>query len=195
MPQHSRPLIVFDLDETLLHCQEKDFREAEYTTEYGYVAIRNGVDEMLDGLAGQYDFMIWSNNGRPYIDAMLKLVWPERHALVDVFTSSESTIVGRDGMGIPFYKETRKVAKRHPEYDLNRILGIDDKPAVYSRNYGNLVCVSEFVGPFDQELVQLRTFLESIAGNDNLRKLEKRYWKSGIKPDRHNETPSLIEPF
>jgi TFIIF-interacting CTD phosphatase-like protein len=178
MPDQNRPLLVFDLDETLMHGQDDDFREAEYTTEYGFVAVRNGVDEMLDTLANHYDFMIWSNNGRPYIDAMLKLVWPERHTLIDVFTSAEATVVGREGIGLPFFKETRKVAKRHSQYPLDRILGIDDRPAVYSRNYGNLVAVSPFTGAYDEELLKLTGFLIQIADKDNLRKIEKRYWRT-----------------
>lgn len=178
MPDQNRPLLVFDLDETLMHCQDDDFREAEYTTEYGFVAVRNGVDDMLDTLADHYDFLIWSNNGRPYIDAMLKLVWPERHKLIDVFTSAEATVVGVQGIGVPFFKETRKVAKRHSQYPLDRILGVDDRPAVYSRNYGNLVAVSPFTGAYDEELLKLTGFLVQIANKDNLRKIEKRYWRT-----------------
>lgn len=178
MTSTARPLLVFDLDETLLHCQEQDFRDAEYTTEFGFVAIRPGVDEMLDQLADYYDFMIWSNNGRPYIDKMLELAWPAQHKLLDIFTSSDSSVLARDGMGVPFFKETRKVAKRHPQYHLDRILGVDDNQGVYRRNYGNLVSVTPFTGPFNDELGRLAHYLDSIAGVENLRKLEKRYWRT-----------------
>jgi len=178
MTNTARPLLVFDLDETLLHCQEQDFRDAEYTTEFGFVALRPGIDEMLDQLAEHYDFMIWSNNGRPYIDKMLGLAWPEQHKLVDIFTSSDSGVLARDGMGVPFFKETRKVAKRHPQYHLDRILGVDDNQGVYRRNYGNLVSVTPFTGPFCDELERLSRYLEKIASVENLRKLEKRYWRT-----------------
>lgn len=178
MPDLNKPLLVFDLDETLMHCQDTDFRDAEYTTEYGFVAVRNGVDEMLDTLASHYDFMIWSNNGRAYINDILKLAWPERHSLIDVFTSAEATVVGVEGIGVPFFKETRKVAKRHPQYSLDRIIGIDDRPAVYRRNYGNLVAVSPFTGAYDEELLKLSGFLVQIANKDNFRKIEKRYWRT-----------------
>lgn len=178
MPDQKRPLLVFDLDETLMHGRDTDFREAEYTTEYGFVAVRNGVDEMLDTLSNHYDFMIWSNNGRPYIDAMLKLVWPEHHKLIDVFTSAEATVIGMQGIGVPFFKETRKVAKRHSQYPLDRILGVDDRPAVYKRNYGNLVAVSPFTGAYDEQLIKLADFLVQIACEEDLRKVEKRYWRT-----------------
>lgn len=187
-----KPLLVFDLDETLLHCQEQDFREAEVTTEYGYVAIRPGVSEMLDGLSGHYDFMIWSNNGRPYIDTMLQLFWPDRHGLIDVFTSSESSLLERQGMGVPHFKETRKVAKRHPQYHLDRILGVDDNAGVYRRNYGNLVSVTPFEGPYDEEMAKLQNFLASISGQDNLRKLEKRYWRSSSSLDKFERAESHL---
>jgi RNA polymerase II subunit A small phosphatase-like protein len=178
MPEQNKPLLIFDLDETLMHGRDTDFREAEHTTEYGFVAVRNGVDDMLDTLADHYDFLIWSNNGRPYIDAMLKLVWPERHPLVDIFTSAEATVIGMDGIGIPFYKETRKVAKRHPQYSIDRILAVDDRPAVYRRNYGNLVAIAPFTGGYDEHLLHLAEFLIKIASKENLRKIEKRYWRS-----------------
>lgn len=177
MTQDSKPLLVFDLDETLLHCQETDFREAEHTTDFGFVAIRPGVDELLGRLQDHYDFMIWSNNGKPYIDRMLGLFWPEQHKLVDIFTSSDSTILARDGMGVPFYKETKKIAKRHKSYDLDRILGIDDNVGVYRKNYGNLVAVTPFIGAYDEELSRLGDFLLHISPEPNLRKLEKRYWR------------------
>jgi hypothetical protein len=154
MNHSSRPLLVFDLDETLIHCQNKDFRESEHTTPHGFVAIRHGVEEMLDGLAEHYDFMI------------------------DIFTSAESIVIVVDGMGVPFLKETRKVANRHRQYRLDRILGVDDKPNVYQRNFGNLIAVSPFLGGYDEQLLQLTNFLIKIVGKDNLRKIEKRYWRT-----------------
>lgn len=189
MNHSSRPLLVFDLDETLIHCQNKDFRESEHTTPHGFVAIRHGVEEMLDGLAEHYDFMIWSNSGRPYIDDMLKLFWPTQHSLIDIFTSAESIVIGVDGMGVPFLKETRKVANRHRQYRLDRILGVDDKPNVYQRNFGNLIAVSPFLGGYDEQLLQLTNFLIKIAGKDNLRKIEKRYWRTEKAVSLQSEYP------
>lgn len=191
MTDTTRPLLVFDLDETLLHCQKQDFRDAEHSTEFGFVAVRPGVDDMLDQLADHYDFMIWSNNGRPYIDKMLSLAWPAQHTLVDVFTSSESSILGQNGMGVPYFKETRKVAKKHPAYVLDRILGIDNDPGVYRRNYGNLVTVKSFTGDYDEELSRLADYLERISRIQDLRKVEKRYWRSGSP---HAPQASTIEP-
>lgn len=189
MPDQSKPLLIFDLDETLMHCEEKDFREAEHSTEYGFVAVRPGVDEMLDQLASHYDFMIWSNNGRPYIDRLLGLLWPAHHKLIDIFTSSDSGRLVRDAMAVPFFKETRKVIKRHPQYDLNRALGVDDNVGVYRRNYGNLVQVTPFTGPYNDELARLSKFLLSIADEPDLRKIEKRYWRSS-RPRADLDSPS-----
>jgi len=61
---------------------------------------------------------------------------------------------------------------------------VDDTARKHERNYGNLVTVRPFEGdPSDDELVHLGRYLETLAGVDNVRAIEKRGWRGRGTPD------------
>lgn len=75
-----------------------------------------------------------------------------------------------------FVKDLKKVRARG--YALEHVLVVDDTPQKHQRNYGNLVAVRPFEGdPADDELVHLGPYLETLAGVDNVRTIEKRGWR------------------
>lgn len=159
----------------LVHAKEQYFDHATHSTRNYYVAKRPHMDALLDSLSDKYDFFVWSNNGQPYIDEILEAVWPKKHPLVGIFTSSESKGRPENGMLIPFFKEIKKIAKRYPQYSKDRILAVDDLPHVHCQNYGNLVAVTPFIGIPDDELLKLSEFLLSIHNRTSLKAVEKRY--------------------
>jgi RNA polymerase II subunit A small phosphatase-like protein len=58
---------------------------------------------------------------------------------------------------------------------------VDDTPSKHQRNYGNLVTVKAFIGDQqDNELLLLATYLKQLAIESNVRKVEKRYWRTRI---------------
>lgn len=173
-----KPLLVLDLDETLIHCKSTPFREAQHSNNQGFVCVRDGLDEFLNKVNEHYDMMVWSNSGPEYVHTMLALIWPEDITLVDIFTSAESSRKIKEGLGFPFFKDVKTILKKHPGYSKNRILALDDKPEVWSRNYGNLVSVSPFHGQPDTELEKAAHYLSCIRDVPDLRALEKRYWKN-----------------
>ena len=180
----SKKLLVLDLDETLIHAQDKHFPYATHNTFHYYLAVRPGLESFLDAIHLYYDLMIWSNNGQEYIDEIMDSFWPKHLPLVDIFTSNESSIKYENGYGIPFFKEIKKIAKRHGEYSKNQILAIDDKPQVHKRNYGNLIAISPFHGKPDSALDLLSTYLLSIKDVENVRSIEKRGWESRMKREQ-----------
>lgn len=174
-----RNLLVLDLDETLIHAKENPFAGAEIFTGEFHISVRPGLEAFLRRVSAHYDLMVWSNNGLPYINDVLTHAWPDASlALIDIFTSHECARLARDGMSTPHFKTIKSVVKRHPQYSIDRILAIDDKPEVYARNYGNLVAVSPFRGSPDNELELLGLYLNTIAGAESLRAIEKRGWRS-----------------
>lgn len=178
----NRPLLVLDLDMTLIYCNDKPYREAVHSTPHGEVVVRDGVDDFLESQSANYDLMIWSANGVPYIKDMLDIFWPKHLKLIDIFDQSHTIIKGENGLGIPFYKDIKRVAKKHPNYPIERIVGVDDKPAVYSKCFGNLVAVSPFTGQPDTVLSRLGDYLTELSKKPNFREVEKRYWnKSPVK--------------
>jgi TFIIF-interacting CTD phosphatase-like protein len=178
MNTQKKPLLVLDLDNTLIYCHEKPYREAQLTTPHGHVSFRDGLIEFIKEVSIDYDLLVWSNSGPEYVKDMLSLFWPNEVPLVDVFFSTDSRIKASEGMGFPFFKDMKAICKRHPEYNLSKIVGVDDKPETYSANYGNVIAVHPFTGEPDNELQQLSGFLKSLCKKENFRKIEKRYWRS-----------------
>lgn len=186
----NRPLIVLDLDNTLIFCSDSYFPESQMSTPHGYLSIRDGAIELIERAHKYFDLMVWSNSGPAYVDDILAMFWPTKIPLIDVFYSTNSRIKGFNGMGIPFFKDMKKISKKHPEYPMGRILGVDDLPQTYSQNYGNLITVKAFEGVQDRELFQLADYVEKISTKENFRKVEKRYWKQGVtekKPAKFDE--------
>ena len=85
-----------------------------------------------------------------------------------------------------FIKDLSKIKKK---YNLDRVLMADDLKVSLQRNYGNLVHVTPFRGDIeDTHLLSLKEYLISIKQEENLRKIEKRYWKDNYnqKTLEHN---------
>ena len=73
-------------------------------------------------------------------------------------------------------KALRKL-KRHG-YQLERVIVLDDTPAKHAGNYVNLVPIKPFEGEEDdKELLGVLPFLEKLRTVDNVRRVEKRFWK------------------
>ena len=182
MSQNPKPLLVLDLDNTLVYCSEKPYREAQMTTVHGHLSVRDHLDTFLRATSSHYDLMVWSNGGLTYVKDTLEIVWPSDVPLKAIIPSSVSQPKVQSGYGIPFYKNMRKLLKLYPEYDLNRIVGVDDLAETYKNNYGNLVVVREFVGQADNDLLKLKDYLIALSALPNFRDVEKRYWRSGQPP-------------
>lgn len=80
-----------------------------------------------------------------------------------------------------YVKRLSKVKKRRNE-QMERVLIIDDTPSKSIHNYGNAIYPQEFTGdPQDDELLYLMRYLDTLKNVDDVRKIEKRGWRDGIK--------------
>ena len=59
---------------------------------------------------------------------------------------------------------------------------IDDSPEKHVQNYGNLIQIAPFTGNLDDKvLIYLMSYLLTINDADNIRGIEKRFWKEELK--------------
>ncbi|MFZ6743547.1 HAD family hydrolase [Undibacterium sp. JH2W] len=155
-PSQQRQLIVFDLDETLVHASTTDLG---YPAAFGFppyfVYQRPFLSEMLKELAPHYDFAVWSSSSREYVDAVVAQVFGARHPIK--FAWSLERCVQRVDVKSNSYvyiKDLRKIQGQG--YTLDQIAMVDDSPEKIARQPGNHVAIRPYTGdPADQALLDL----------------------------------------
>ena len=175
-----RPLLILDIDETLLHSREEplahecDLRVYDY-----YVYLRPHVRLFLQSVSEQYDLACWSSATRNYLASVISelmaglaakplFVW-DRRRCTERFDFVEQEHY--------FLKDLKKVRRRG--FDLDRVLILEDEPRKVNRHFGNAIYVKPFEGCLDDdELLKLAQYLQSISSITNFRRLEKRSWRS-----------------
>jgi RNA polymerase II subunit A small phosphatase-like protein len=123
---------------------------------------------------------VWTTSTEDYAEEIVSRLFPSREAISFLWARSRCTR-RYDGELREFYwiKNLQKVKRKG--YDLEQIIIVDDTAQKHEQNYGNLISVKEFAGdPNDNELLLLENYLEKIAGAPNIRRLEKRYWRTEV---------------
>jgi len=190
---NSDPLLILDLDETLIHSTPEtegsayDFRIPGY-----HVLKRPGLDEFLKLAATHFRLAVWSSATEDYITEIVKavfdpamplaLVWGRKRTSLRSLLNYESSENEVHPYPV-FIKRLKKIKKTG--FSLERTLMVDDKPTALRENYGNAIIIPEFTGdPEDRELIRLGNYLVKIKDEPDFRKLEKRNWRmeTGITP-------------
>lgn len=180
----SRPLLILDLDETLVHATEERLDIAHDFVAGPYVVYkRPHLTSFLEAAAELYRLAVWSSSSFRYFSRVVNHILPADVTLE--FRWSRSRCVrnfDHEQQEQIWLKDLRKV--KRAGYDLERVLIVDDQPEKLSRSYGNAIYVSPFTGdPSDDELPALLEYLTLIADKPNFRSIEKRRWRS--KVERH----------
>ena len=173
-----RPLLILDLDETLVHATTNppndrfSFEVANY-----FVYVRPHVQSFLDSVSCFYDLAVWTASTESYASEIVASVIGDRE-LQFLWGRSRCTQKFDEIHYEQFWlKDLRKVKRQG--WQLERVLMIDDTPKKLTRNYGNLVRVSAWEGnPNDNELLDLAKYLEWLHAHENFRTIEKRGWRS-----------------
>ena len=169
---------MLDLDETLIYASEIDLARAADSQALGYLAYRRPhLQPFLDPVLARYDVGVWTSSGRLYADAVCAALFPPQ-ALRFVWSNARCS-VSRDWTTGEYLNRKRLQKLKTHGYRLERLLAIDDTPSKHAQNYGNLVCVSEYLGedPHDDELLRLIGYIDALAGEANVRTIEKRRWR------------------
>lgn len=175
-------LLILDLDETLVCSTEsklsypEDFIVGEY-----FVYKRPGLAKFLDFVSTYFDVAIWTSSTEDYAQEIVKNIIPENYSLNFIYGRTKCTLTYLfEHYEYVYIKNLSKLKRLN--YSLERILIIDDSPEKIRKNYGNHICVAPFTGSKeDQELFLLVKYLDKIKTIKDVRRLEKRWWRSEIK--------------
>ena len=177
-----RHLLVLDLDETLIHASEVELDRAADFRACGYhVYRRPHLAEFIDYALGRFEVGVWTSSGRRYADAIVAELFPAQ-SLHFVWASERCSITRDWTTGEYLNRKPLKKLKRRG-YRLEQVIAVDDTPSKHAYNYGNLVCVEEYLGANagDDELLWLMRYLDRLSGEPNVRRIEKRRWRERLQ--------------
>lgn len=179
----SRPLLILDIDETLLFASEQSLDYAhDYQVGRYVVYKRPHVDTFLAQAAQWFDLAVWTSSSGGYAElAINPLV--QSHELKFLWSRERCTRQYDQELQQEYWlKDLRKVKRLG--FPLEQTLIIDDSPEKIRRHYGNHIRVNPFVGDrADSELERLLPFLDYLRTVENVRRIEKRNWRT------HTGTP------
>ncbi|CAD8076948.1 unnamed protein product [Paramecium sonneborni] len=160
---HTRTL-VFDLDETLLHCNENVNDPTDYVImvkmpNEGMVEtkinIRPYCQQMLKILANHYELILFTAGYQYYADKAVDLIDPDRKLFQYRFYR-ESCLEIEEGL---FIKDLRVIGNRQIE----NMLLIDNAPYSYCYQIDNGIPIIPFYdNKYDKELVFLTDYLLNL---------------------------------
>jgi len=184
-----KPLLILDLDETLLHATADKIRDDfDFQVYHYFVYLRPGLAAFLAQCAAHFQLAVWSSASDDYVQAIAQQIFPAGVTPVFVWGRSRCTrfrLPELDEQGFAsldyagryeFAKRLKKVRRRG--FDLRRTLIVDDTPEKVSHNYGNAIYIKPYLGQRDDaELASLANYLLTLQAADNVRTIEKRYWR------------------
>jgi len=177
------PLLILDLDETLLWATETapasgfDFRAFQY-----FVIRRPHLDVFLHEAFSWFEVAVWTSSGEDYARRVVNEIFDDPSTLEFVWTASRCTQRIDDETRKAYaLKDLKKVRRRG--YALERVLMIDDSPEKLRRQYGNHLRLEPFEGdPNHSELLDVLPFLEWLKDQENFRRVEKQSWRDWRRP-------------
>lgn len=182
-------LLILDLDETLIHATNKLIREDFDFQVFDYfVYKRPYLDEFINHCAKSFTLAVWSSASDDYVQGVVAHIFPKNIPLAFVWGRSRCTPISTaqmDEMGYyhldsyshyGYAKMIRKVKKQG--FNLAKTLIVDDTPAKVANSYGNAIYAKPYTAEKeDTELLQLAGYLDTIKDAENVRTIEKRFWR------------------
>ncbi len=179
VPSPRTKLLVLDLDETLVYGSKRESDRGGATRVGPYFVYRRpGVEEFM---AWAFDYFgevaVWTAGSAPYAQGVVHDVLGCAERLAFLWSQRRCTYrIDHDTYEYVCLKDIRKL--RRAGYRKSQIIAVDNTPSKWARSYGNLVAVSDWEGdPADRELRDLRTYLTWLGCVENVRRIEKRWWR------------------
>lgn len=159
-----RPILVFDLDETLIHSAKQQLPNSItifVNSKQKHILVRNGAKPLLQELAKFYNIYIFTSASKEYADSIIDRIAP--------FIPMKNRL----------YKDSIKLYQRNPikdleiiNHDFKRILLIDDTPKFGYKQPKNVVVVKSWFGEDSDSVLtnDLLPLLKAVANEDNLPK-------------------------
>lgn len=183
MPRFDQ-LLVLDLDETLVYAADSEDevgRPAEASVA-GYALYRRPhVEEFLATALAWFEVGIWTASSAGYADAVVRFLGVRDRVRFLWARDRCTRWFDSETMDRVTLKPLKKLLRAHP-FPKERILFVDDTPEKIRRSYGNYIRVQPFEGdPADDELPALLRYLETLGPEDDVRRVEKRGWRSRFR--------------
>ncbi len=174
-------LLILDLDETLIFGTDIPLTWLPDFMVLGkfYIYKRPGLDSFLSAVAERFQLAVWTSATADYAHEVIARILPPTVKLEFAFCRENCTRRLHSEYNETHYvKNLNKLRKKG--YRLEKVLVIDDSAEAYALNYGNVIPVTKYRGEQnDDELLMLLKFLEQIGSVEDVRKVEKRYWRQG----------------
>ena len=171
-------LLILDLDETLIHATKnklslvEDFKYEDY-----FIYKRPQLDSFLIEMSKYYKIGIWSSASDDYVIDIVSQLKPKNIEFEIVWGRSKCSLK-KDYTFDEYFYEKRLDKLKKKGHKLEHILIVDDTPEKSRTNYGNAIHIKEFKGDLnDTELVYLEKYLIELKNVENVRNIEKRYWR------------------
>ena len=181
-------LLILDIDDTLTHTFDPSDRfttkpnsKHDFVTSNDYLVYKRPyLDQFLNWAFSNFRVGIWSAAGKDYIAEVLKNILKSNHKLQLIRTHEDCTrkyLENPDNRESSGYIEIKRIQKLAKNYNLAKILVLDDRADVHCQNWGNLVKIKPFHPDVeDNELLKVQPFIEKWFAEYDVRKIEKRGW-------------------
>ncbi len=172
-------LLILDLDETLIYATETLLaRKADFWVEPYYVYKRPYLDIFIKTCIEWFQVAVWTSSSPDYATEIVAAIFDEPQSLSFLWASDRCSI----RYDLDFYeyywrKQLKKVKRKG--YCLQSIIVVDDTARKWEQSYGNLVSIKPFEGDeADDELKHLILYLDKLRQEENIRAVEKRFWRN-----------------
>lgn len=147
-------LIIFDLDETLVHATAAPL-VGTHTFQVGpyFVCVRPFASELIRFCATHFEIAVWSSSSERYVEAVTAELFEPTVPITFSWGASKCVQkVDPRSNGYVYLKDLRKAMKHG--YAVEEIIMIDDSPEKLQRQPTQHLCVQAFMGdPSDTELL------------------------------------------
>ncbi|MEO1051777.1 MAG: HAD family hydrolase [Bacteroidota bacterium] len=182
----SKKIIVFDLDETLIHATKskldinEDFRYQDF-----YVYKRPNLATFLEGCSKFCSIAIWSSADDEYVNNLVNKIAPKSVDFEFVWGRSEcwmkvvSIEEPETGLKRKEYQNIKPLEKvRRKGFKMNNLLIIDDSHYKVKDNPENFFIIQPFEGnQEDNELISLLAYLKVVIEQDDFVGIKREHWK------------------
>jgi len=176
-----KKLLILDIDETLIYATEASLpRQADFLVGQYHIYKRPFLDVFLKNCLDWFEVAVWTTSTPSYANAIVPAIFENPKSLSFVWASDRCT-VAYDIEWFEYYhrKNIKKVKRKG--YRLESIIAVDDTPQKWERSYGNLVRINPFEGEeTDDELKYLLLYLDKLRYEENIRSVEKRFWRNRL---------------
>jgi RNA polymerase II subunit A small phosphatase-like protein len=149
-------LVVFDLDETLVHATQELLNHAHgFEVPPYFVYVRPFATELIHFCAQRFDIAVWSSSSEKYVEAVTANLFGASYPTTFSWAVNRCVQkVDPRTNGYVYIKDLRK-AQKHG-YTVDEILMIDDSPEKLQRQPRRHLHIAPYTGdPGDRELLSV----------------------------------------